>query len=36
VELKSGSAVWCKENPQPLHPDTEEFVKVPVSRKCTG
>jgi hypothetical protein len=27
---------WCKENPQPLHPDTEEFVKVPVSRKCTG
>ena len=36
VELKSGSAIWCKENPQPLHPDTEEFVKVRLSRKCTG
>jgi hypothetical protein len=36
VELSSGSAVWCKEHPQPLHPDTEEYVKVPVSRACTG
>jgi hypothetical protein len=36
VERSSGSAVWCKENPQPLHPDTEEFVKVPLSRECTG
>lgn len=36
VELTSGSAVWCKENPPPLHADQEEFVKVPVSRKCTG
>ena len=36
VELKSGGAAWCKENPQPLHPDQEEFVKVPLSRKCTG
>jgi hypothetical protein len=36
VELKSGGAVWCKENPPPLHADQEEFVKVPVSRECTG
>jgi hypothetical protein len=36
VELKSGSAAWCKENPPPLHGDQEEFVKVPVTRECTG
>ena len=36
VELKSGSAAWCKENPPPLHGDQEEFVKVLVSRECTG
>ena len=36
VELKSGSAAWCKENPPPLHGDQEEFVKVPVARECTG
>lgn len=36
VELGSGSAAWCKENPPPLHGDQEEFVKVPVSRECTG
>jgi hypothetical protein len=36
VELASGSAAWCKENPRPLHPDTEEFVTVPLSRACTG
>jgi hypothetical protein len=36
VELASGRAVWCKENPPPLHADQEEFVKVPVSRACTG
>ena len=36
VELASGGAVWCKENPRPLHPDTEEFVTVPIARACTG
>jgi hypothetical protein len=36
VELKTGSAAWCKENPPPLHGDQEEFVKVQVSRECTG
>jgi hypothetical protein len=36
VALGSGNAAWCKEHPQPLHPDQEEFVKVPVSRECTG
>ena len=36
VELGSGRAAWCKENPPPLHADQEEFVKVPVSRACTG
>jgi hypothetical protein len=36
VELASGAAVWCKESPPPLHGDQEEFVKVPVSRACTG
>jgi hypothetical protein len=36
VELSSGRAAWCKENPRPLHPDTEEFVTVPVARACTG
>ena len=36
VELPSGRAAWCKENPRPLHPDQEEFVVVPLSRACTG
>jgi hypothetical protein len=36
VELETGSDAWCKENPPPLHADQEEFVKVPVSRECTG
>ncbi len=36
VELRSGMAAWCKEHPQPLHGDQEEFVKVAVSRACTG
>ena len=36
VELKSGSAAWCKENPPPLHADQEESVKVSLSRECTG
>ncbi len=36
VELASGRAAWCKENPRPLHPDTEEFVTVPLARACTG
>jgi hypothetical protein len=36
VELSTGGAVWCKENPRPLHPDTEEFVTVPIARACTG
>jgi hypothetical protein len=36
VEVKSGSAAWCKENPPPLHGDQEEFIRVPVSRECTG
>jgi hypothetical protein len=36
VERASGQAVWCKENPRPLHPDTEEFVTVPLARACTG
>ena len=29
-------AAWCKEHPQPLHADQEEFIKVAVSRACTG
>ncbi|HEX2126695.1 MAG TPA: hypothetical protein VHF45_09070 [Thermoleophilaceae bacterium] len=36
VELATGAVAWCKENPRPLHPDTEEFVAVPLSRACTG
>jgi hypothetical protein len=36
VELGTGLAAWCKENPPPLHADQEEFVRVPVSRACTG
>jgi hypothetical protein len=36
VELATGRAAWCKENPPPLHADQEEFVKVPVSQECTG
>jgi hypothetical protein len=36
VELGSGSAVWCRESPPPLHGDQEEFVKVPLARACTG
>jgi hypothetical protein len=36
VELASSRAAWCKQNPRPLHPDTEEFVTVPVSRACSG
>ena len=36
VERATGAAAWCKENPQPLHADQEEFVVVPLSRACTG
>lgn len=36
VVRATGAAAWCKENPQPLHPDQEEFVVVPLSRACTG
>jgi hypothetical protein len=36
VNLATGAAAWCKENPRPLHPDQEEFVVVPLSRACTG
>jgi hypothetical protein len=36
VERSSRRATWCKESPRPLHPDTEEFVTVPLSRACTG
>jgi hypothetical protein len=36
VELTGRRAAWCEENPRPLHPDTEEFVTVPLSRACTG
>ncbi len=32
----TGAAAWCKENPQPLHADQEEFVVVPLSKACTG
>jgi hypothetical protein len=36
VDRATGAAVWCKENPQPLHADQEEFVVVPLSHACTG
>jgi hypothetical protein len=36
VELDTGRAAWCKENPRPLHGDQEEFVVVELSRACTG
>jgi hypothetical protein len=36
VDLATGAVAWCKENPRPLHPDTEEFVVVDLSRACTG
>ena len=36
ADLAAGTLTWCKENPRPLHPDTEEFVTVPLSRACTG
>jgi hypothetical protein len=32
----TGAVAWCKENPQPLHADQEEFVVVPLSTACTG
>jgi hypothetical protein len=32
----TGAVAWCKENPQPLHPDQEEFVVVPLPKACTG
>lgn len=32
----TGAVAWCKENPQPLHADQEEFVVVPLSKACTG
>ena len=32
----TGAVAWCKENPQPLHADQEEFVVVPLSKECTG
>jgi hypothetical protein len=36
ADRATGYAVWCKENPQPLHADQEEFVVVPLARECTG
>jgi hypothetical protein len=36
VNLATGAVAWCKENPRPLHPATEEFVVVSLSRACTG
>jgi hypothetical protein len=33
---RTGAVAWCKENPQPLHADQEEFVVVPLSKACTG
>jgi hypothetical protein len=36
VNLATGVATWCKENPRPLHPATGEFVVVELSPACTG
>jgi hypothetical protein len=36
VQLDARRAAWCKENPPPLHADQEEFVRVQLSRACTG
>jgi hypothetical protein len=36
VEKETGAAVWCKEEPRPLHPDQEEYIDVPLARSCTG
>jgi hypothetical protein len=27
---------WCKLNPRPIHPDQEEFVRLPVSSECVA
>jgi hypothetical protein len=27
---------WCKLNPRPIHPDQEEFVRLPVSGECVA
>jgi hypothetical protein len=36
VDRATGAAAWCKQNPQPLHADQEEFVVVALSRACIG
>lgn len=33
AELASGTLVWCKENPRPLHP-TSHVISVPISPEC--
>jgi hypothetical protein len=27
---------WCKLNPRPIHPDQEEFVRLPISGECVA
>jgi hypothetical protein len=30
----TGALAWCKRNPRPLHPETEDFLVLPVSKDC--
>ena len=32
----TATVAWCRDFPRPLHPETEEFVTVPVAGDCEG
>ena len=34
ANLATGALAWCKRNPRPLHPETEDFLVLPVSKDC--
>ena len=34
ADLRRDRVTWCKANPRPLHPDTADFVTVPISPAC--
>ena len=34
IDLRSRQGTWCKTNPRPLHPDTANYVSVPISSRC--
>lgn len=34
AQLPAGTLTWCKVNPRPLHPRTQSYISVPISKEC--